>query len=179
MVSLILACVAIGIFVAYNLILIGMYGVPQSLSHTFYYLEGHGHWGWWFTFMMWIVNLLLVVPWTIINHNINSWTCYLDFLPIATCVCLLMSSYAANARASETLKKVHLIGARIAAVTGALWICICCWQIMYVFAIWAVLLAILAFATKTAKFGRDFWIEWLAFGPVFTAIIWEGVLQAL
>lgn len=176
LVPLIIACVAIGIFVAYNIILICMYGIPQSLSHTFYYLEEHGHWGWWFTFMMWIVNIMLAAPWVMINNGICNWAIYLCFLPIITNLSLLVSSYAANARKNETLKTIHLVGARIAAVTGVLWVCICCWKIMYVFAIWAVLLLILALVTKTLKFGRDFWIEWLAFGPVFTAIIWEGIL---
>ena len=177
MLNLILASIAIGIFVVYNIVLCCMYGIPQSLSHTFYYLEEHGHWGWWFTFMMWIVNLMLIYPWFMINNGICDWTIYLCFLPLLTNISLLVSSYAANARENATLRTIHLVGARVAAVTGVLWVCICCWKIMWLFAAWALLLGAIAHLTKTAKFGRDFWIEWLAFGPVFTAIIWQAILQ--
>ena len=179
MVNLILACIAVGIFTAYNIILMCMYGVPQSLSHTYYYLIEHGHYGRWFTFMIWIVCLLLVVPWTIISNGICSWSIYFCFLPVITCAALLLSSYAGNARKSELLKILHLTGARVAAVTALLWICICCWQIMWVIPAWALICGALAHLTKTAKFGRDFWIEWVAFGPTFTAIIWEGILQII
>ena len=175
--SLIIASVAIAIFVAYNIILIAMYGVPQSLSHTFYYLKEHGHSGWWFTAMMWIVCGLLIAPWITINHGISDWSHYLDCLPFLTCAALLFSSLAGNARDNETTKQVHLIGARFAAVTAILWICVCCWKIMYVIPILILLIGAIAHLTKTAKFGRDYWIEWVAFGPTFTAIIWEAILQ--
>ena len=69
MTNIILSSIAILIFTVYNIVLIKMYGVPQSLSHTFYYLEEHNHYGWWFTFMMWIVNLMLLVPWALIKNG--------------------------------------------------------------------------------------------------------------
>lgn len=177
MTNLILCSIAILIFTVYNIVLIKMYGVPQSLSHTFYYLEEHGHWGWWFTFMMWVVNLMLLVPWALINNGICDWSKYLCFLPILTNLSLLVSSYAANARKNETLKIVHLTGARVAAVTAILWICICCWKYMWVIPLWILICGALAHGTKSAKFGRDFWIEWVAFGPTFTCILLEAILQ--
>ena len=177
LIPLILACVAISIFVVYNIVLICMYGIPQSLSHTFYYLKEDGKWPWIFTIMMWVVCGMLIWPWIIINEGISSWSHYLDFLPFITCASLLFSSLAGNARDNETTKQVHLIGARIAAAAAILWICICCWKIMYVIPIWILICGILAHGTKTAKFARDYWIEWVAFGPTFTAIIVEGILQ--
>lgn len=177
MTALILSSIAISIFIAYNIILICMYGVPQSLSHTFYYLEEHGHSGWWFTAMMWLVCCLLVGPWMNITLYISDWSHYFTFLPFLTCAALLFSSLAGNARDNETTKMVHLVGARIAAATAILWICIVCWKIMWVIPIWIIICGILAHSTKTAKFARDYWIEWVAFGSAFTTIIIEGVLQ--
>ena len=177
MVNLILASIAISIFIAYNIILICMYGVPQSLSHTFYYLKEHGKWPWWFTIMMWTVCILLLFSWIPINNGISEWSHYLTFLPAITCISLMFSSLAGNARDNETTKMVHLVCARISAVTAILWICICCWKIMYVIPIWIGIILLIAWLTKTWKFGRDYWIEWFAFGPTFTAIIIEAILQ--
>lgn len=177
--ALIISSVAIAIFVIYNIILIAMYGVPQSLSHTFYYLKEDGKWPWVFTIMMWVVCILLLISWIPINIGISSWSHYLTFLPALTCISLLFSSLAGNARDNETTKQVHLIGARVAAATAIIWICSVCWQIMWVIPVWIALCGILAHATKTAKFGRDYWIEWVAFGPTFSAILIEGIMQVL
>lgn len=64
MTYLILACIAIGIFIAYNAVMIGLFGIPSSLSNTYYLLNNK--WpnsGWAFTAMMWVVCGLLIAPW--------------------------------------------------------------------------------------------------------------------
>ena len=61
---LILACIAIGIFAVYNACVIGKFGVPSSLSVSYYLWNGlRSHLGYIFTGMMFAVSMLLMPAW--------------------------------------------------------------------------------------------------------------------
>lgn len=174
---LIIASVAIGIFIIYNIVMLCLFGMPASLSNTYYYLNNR--WpgsGLAFTIMMEVVSLLLVYPWIIINNAISPWSMYLGFLVFLTCVCLMFVGIAPNFRTEKAIENVHMWGAKLAAVFAILWICIVCWHIMYIIPIWIGLCWLIAWLTKTMKSGRDWWWEMCAFGPTFTAIITECIL---
>lgn len=175
---LILSCVAIGIFVVYNIIAICLFGMPSSLSNTFYYYDKR--WpgsGWIFTAMMWLISFLLIYPWLHVNSLMSSWSDYLGVLPFLTCASLLFVATAPNFRSDSLTSAVHMTCAKLAAVFAILWICIVCWKIMYVIPAWILLCGGIAHLTKTAKSGRDWWIEMCAFGPTFTCIIVEEILH--
>ena len=180
MTYLILACIAIGIFIAYNAVMIGLFGIPSSLSNTYYLLNNK--WpnsGWAFTAMMWVVCGLLIVPWIEVSQVISSWSQYLTVFPFATVACLLFVATAPNFRDGGLPESVHMTCAKLAAVFALLWVAIVCWKIMYIIPIWVLVLGAIAHATKTAKSGRDWWLEMCAFGPTFTAIIVECILHLL
>ena len=64
MVQLILACVAVGIFIAYNAVIMGIFGMRPSLSDSYYYLNNR--WpgsGIAFQIMMFVVSSLLLYQW--------------------------------------------------------------------------------------------------------------------
>ena len=86
-----LACMGVGIFIIYNIIMMCLFGMPASLSNTYYYLNQKcpGA-GWAFTAMMWIVCGLLIAPWLEVTEVISSWSQYLTVLPFLTVGCLLL-----------------------------------------------------------------------------------------
>lgn len=176
---LILACIAIGIFVIYNAIAIGLFGVPSSLSNTFYLWQDKlgKNAGWIFTAMLWTVCGLLVAPWIEVTQVISSWSQYLTILPFLTVVMLLFVGTAPNFRDGGLPHDVHMTCAKLTAVFALLWVAVVCWKIMYVIPAWVLLCGGIAHLTKTAKSGRDWWLEMVAFGSTFTAILVELILH--
>lgn len=72
MTELILASVAIGIFIIYNIVMFCLFGTPASLSNTYYYLNNR--WpgsGWAFILMMIVASGLLVYPWIHVSYQIS------------------------------------------------------------------------------------------------------------
>lgn len=178
MTSLIISSIGILLFIIYNIVMFILFGMPASLSNTYYYLNDKKKGaGWAFTAMMWTVSGLLIGPWIDITNNISSWSQYLTVLPFLTCACLLFVATAPNFRDGGLPNSVHMTCAKLAAVFALLWVCVVCWKIMYIVPIWILLLGGIAHLTKTAKSGRDWWVEMCAFGPTFTAIIIEEILQ--
>ena len=176
MVQLILACIAIGIFTAYCIVACCLFGVPISLSHTYYYYnERYPGTGWVFTAMIVVVSFMLVYPWIYATHQVSSWSHWFGFLPFLCCAMLVFVAFAPNAR-NKWVQQVHMICAKLAAVFAILWICIVCWKIMYVLPAWILLCGGVAHLTHTAKTCRDWWWEMVAFGATFTCIIVELVL---
>lgn len=167
-----LTLAAIAVFTAYNAIAIKLFGIPSSLSNTFYYFNNKWkNGGWIFTAMMWIVCGLLIVPWIEVNQKISSWSQYLTILPFATIACLLFVATAPNFRDEELPNKVHMTCAKLAAVFALLWICIVCWKIIYIIPIIILICGGIAHWTKTAKSGRDWWLEMCVFISTFVTII--------
>ena len=177
MAQLILASVAIAIFIAYCIVAVCLFGVPISLSHTYYYYNER--WpgsGVVFTLMMVVVSFMLVYPWIYVTGRISSWSHYLGFLPFLTCAMLVFVAFAPNAR-NPYVKQVHMWCAKLAAVFAILWICVVCWKIMYVLPAWVLLCGGVAHLTKTAKTARDWWWEMVAFGATFTCLIVELIIN--
>ena len=174
MVQLILACAAIGIFIAYNAVMMGLFGMPASLSNTYYYLNNR--WpgsGIAFQIMMFVISCLLLYPWIYAGTIISSWSVYLGILPFATCVLLMFVAAAPNFRQDFYTCETHMICAKTAAGTALAWVAAACWQIAYIIPAWLGLCWFIAWVTKTMKSGKDWWWEMCAFGPTFTAIITE------
>lgn len=175
---LILSCVAIAIFIAYNVVAMILFGMPASLSNTYYYLNKR--WpgsGWAFTIMMWIVCGLLFYPMIHVTNGISEWSHYLGFLPFLMLSCLIFVGTAPNFRTEKGIEAVHMWCAKLAAVFAILWICIPCWKIMYILPICIGLCWLIAWLTKTMKTGRDWWWEMCAFSATFVTLIVECCLQ--
>jgi len=178
MIWFILACIAIGIFIAYNIVVNSLIGkLPYSLSGTYYLLnEKYPGYGIAFSIMMISVFLLLIAPWMWLSGSISTLGSYLMVLPFISCACMCYVGIAPNIKTSERIERIHIISAAIGAIAALLWFCIVCWKIMYVFPIWVLVCGGIAHLTKTAKSCRDYWLELSAFGTIFTAIIVEFIL---
>ena len=79
---LILTLIGILIFVVYNSVVIGKFGVPSSLSASFYLWNGvKKNLGYIFTGMMFAMAFCLMPGWLEITAVITPWSHYLTVLP--------------------------------------------------------------------------------------------------
>ena len=176
-IALILVCIAFVLFIVYNSVAIKIFGIPWSMSKTYYlYEEKHKGLGWVFTIFMWLMAFTMIPGWVIISETIGPWMSYLTFLAFITGACIAFVGTAPRYR-EETEGMVHMTAAKICAITALLWDFIVCWHIWYVPIIAAAIPAIIGACTKTWKECRDYWLEMLAFDATFATIITEGIIQ--
>lgn len=161
-------CVLIAflIYLIYNGIVIRLFGVPNSLSNTFYLFKSKNKWlRFLFPVMMVILVALLLPAW--LEISIGS---ALQFLAFFAASGLLFVGAAPAFMSSNLENKVHTYSAIAAAILALLWI-------IFVSKIWAVILvwffaiALIAFLTKTWKTSFVYWLETVAFMSTFTAIL--------
>lgn len=175
---LILVLVSLAIFCVYNTLSLRKFGVPKSLSETFYLWNGvKNHLGYIFTGMMYSMALTLLPAWLELSPLISSWSIYTRPLTFFTCGAIAFVGAAPAFRKDKMEAAVHNISARIAAVAAIIWCLVTCWQIMYVPLGIAALVAIAGWVTKTWKTSNVYWLEMMAFAATFGTVIVELVLQ--
>ena len=150
-----------------------MFGIPYSLSGTYYLLEDKGYW---FTIMMVVVFGILIVPWMYMSTHINLLGNYLSILPFISCTTCMLIGVVPNIKAEIRIEKIHTTLALIGAIAAVLWIFIVCWRVCYTLPTCILLFGGIAHLTKTAKSSRDYWLELSIIIPVFICIIW-GLLS--
>ena len=175
---LIMALVAIFIFAVYNGFVIWKFGVPSSLSVSYYLWNNiRSKLGYIFTGMMFIVALTLMPAWLEITETITSWSHNLTVLPFFGAAAIAFVGAAPAFRSCVLESKVHTISAITAAVFSLLWCAVVCYQVAWI--ILPVSLAIIwgiAFATKTQKTASVYWWEMVAFLATFTTIVTECII---
>ena len=168
--------ISITIFIAYNVSIAKIYGVPNSLSESFYSLKEHNL-GFLFTIFCWSMAFPLLIYW--IEHSPSDW----NFLPFISCAGLMFVGTAAAFKGHELEKKVH-IGAVPAfkghelekkVHVGAALICAASsyiWTILYAslfLSINFILLSILLYFLL--KKNKTYWIEMLAFVNLYIQLL--------
>lgn len=176
---LILAVVAIAIFVAYNSAVILKFGIPSSLSASFYLWNGlKKNLGYIFTGMMFTVAFLLMPSWLEITEIVSSWSKYLTALPFFAGASIAFVGAAPAFRDCTIENKVHMVSASMAAVFALLWCLVVCYSVGWIFVLASLAIVwIVAFATKTQKSGSTYWWEMVAFLATFSTIIYELVIH--
>lgn len=165
----ILILLSMALFVAYNIFACVKWGVPTSLSATYYSLPNK--WRWVFTLFMWACGLLLLPAWIEVANSFGDWRNNLAFLAFLTCGFICFVGAAPNFRAFEMESKVHTISATASAVTALLWCFVCGWQIMYVPIAAAVLCLVVGLSTKTLKDCKVYWLEMMAFAATYSTVL--------
>ena len=164
---MILDCIikAILIFVVYNGIVLHLFGIPKSLSMTFYLLKDSGRHGGWFPVMMYTMVTFLMPCWLTISEGSD-----FQFLSFLACAGILFVGTAPAFKSSSLENMVHQVSAYLAAAFSILWIVLVTpyW--------WIILIAIgivgfLAVVTKTLKSGLIYWLEMIAFISTFSAVL--------
>ena len=180
MVYLILTVISLVIFLTYNIWIGSKFGIPSTLSQSYYVLEDYKKGlGWVFTIMMWVISGLLLPGWLEVSELVSTWSIYLRVLSFITIAGLLFVGAAPAFRSIGLEPIVHEVSAKVAAAAALIWCLVVCWQIMYVpFAIMAIV-ALIAWWTKTWKSAFGYWGEMLCFYPTFITIIVEEIMHLI
>ena len=185
MINLILSTIAITIFIAYNIVALCLFGMPCSLSNTFYlynWKTNHPNWkcnnlGYLFTAMMFVCALLFLPAWLNLTETITEWSHYLTFLPFLAAGGICFTGAAPAFRNGGMEEIVHYTGAGVSAVFSLLWCFIVCYKLAWIVPLVILICGGIAHLTKTAKKGRDWWLEMSAFMSVFIITLIECILQ--
>ena len=115
--SLILVLCAITIFIVYNSVAIAKFGIPKSLSDTFYYYQGiKKGLGYIFTAMMFSMAGLLMPGWLTISDSMPGWEHNFTFLAFFAAGAIAFVGAAPAFKNIGIERKVHMIAAKSAAV---------------------------------------------------------------
>ena len=156
--------VATAIYVAYNAIALAIFGIPESLSNT-YYLWREKNKGWLFCLMMYLVVALMMPAWITLSEGSN-----FQFLAFLAPASIAFVGTAPRFKDSQLESRVHTISAIIAAACSLLWVALVTpyWNVILICLGFIALVAILTSSYKTAY---TYWLEQVAFGSTFTAAI--------
>lgn len=177
MATLILILISLSIFAAYNAVSIKQFGIPKSLSETFYLWNSKKkNLGYIFTGMMFSMAFALVPAWLELGEVISSWSTYLNPLAFFACAAIAFVGAAPAFRSCVLESKVHTTAAMTAAVCAIVWCLVACWQIMYVPLLTAGVVAVIGLITKSWKKASVYWLEMMAFVATFVTIIAELIL---
>ena len=132
-VYLILAITACLIFTIYNVVSICIFGMPSSLSDTYYLFESKKkNLGWVFTAMMWSMAGFLMPGWLGISDAIGFWESNFTALAFFAACAIFFVGCAPKFREVGIENKVHMISAKLCACFAIGWCAIDCWKIMYI-----------------------------------------------
>lgn len=175
---LILILTSLFLFTAYNTLSLKQFGIPKSLSETFYIWNNKKkNLGYVFTGMMFYMAFALVPAWLELGEVISSWSTYLNPLAFFACAAIAFVGAAPAFRSCVLESKVHTIAAMTAAVCAITWCLAVCWQIMYVPLLTAGVVAVIGWLTKSWKRASIYWLEMMAFGATFVTVIVELLMH--
>lgn len=157
--------VATCIYVVYNAIAIAIFGVPESLSNTYYLWKEKNEKGWLFCLMMYLVVALMMPAWITMSEGSD-----FQFLAFLAPASIMFVGTAPRFKDSQLESRVHTVSAIIAAVCSLLWVALLTpyWWVML---IWLGLIALAAILTSSYKTCLVYWLEQVAFLSTFTAAI--------
>lgn len=183
-INLILALVALLIFVVYNGLMIINFGMPSSLSDTFYLLQNKKKGlGYLFTAMMTSIAFILMPGWLSISDAIGGWESNLTFMAFFACAGILFVGAAPAFRNIGIENTVHMVSAKLCAVFAIAWCAVVCWRIMYIIPIaiglaWFIgwLMRNHTNANRPWKKCSDYIWELAAFIATFATVITECLI---
>lgn len=146
------------IFAAYVITMIVLFGVPASISETYYLLEREGRGlGWLFTAFCWGVSFTLLPAWLDMTPEAYR------FVPFLAAAGLLFVGAAPQFKVSLS-GPVHFVGAGVCCVFAGLWVALS--------GAWWMLPATYGVCLAQASVWHKwmFWIEIAAFASTFLAI---------
>lgn len=163
---LIFVSIAFTIYLIYNSAALRLFGVPESLSNTFYlYNNKMKHLGILFPIMMISMAGLLLPAWLEISESSN-----LQFTAFLAAAGIIFTGSAPAFKRDDLEKKVHTVSALVAAIFALLWV-IFVSKLWFMILIWLAVVALIAFVTKTIKSSYIYWLETIAFMSTFTSIL--------
>ena len=165
-ISIIIATV---IFVAYDALAIVLFGIPESLSNTYYLYKEKCNKGWLFCLMMYLVVALMMPAWISLSEGSN-----FQFLAFLAPASIAFVGTAPRFKDFDLENKVHTYSAYIAAVCSILWVALVT-PYWYIILIWLGFIALASIFTSSYKTCLVYWLEQVAFGSTFTAAIMYSI----
>lgn len=161
----ILMIIATTIFVAYNAVSLANFGIPKSLSMTYYLWKQKNETGWMFCLMMYLVVALMMPAWISLSEGSS-----FQFLAFLAPASIMFVGTAPRFKDGDLENKVHTISAIIAAACSLLWVALVT-PYRWVMLIWLGFIALAAILTSSYKTAYTYWLEQVAFGSTFTVAI--------
>lgn len=158
--------IATTIYCMYNTVSVALFGVPHSLSMTYYHWKNKYKVGFLFPIMMYLVVAFMMPAW--LSMSEGSAFQFLAFLAPAA---IAFVGTAPAFLSSDLENKVHSISAVIAAVCSLLWVGLVTPYWWITIGIWTIVCVLYALLTKTVKTSYTYWLETIAFGATFTATL--------
>lgn len=158
--------IAFLIYWSYNSAVLSIFGAPFSLSKTFYLFQERKKWQRiLFPIMMITMAGFLMPVWIEISEGNN-----MQFLSFLAAAGLIFTGTAPAFDSSDLVNKVHTYSAIFAAIFALLWILFVT-HLWHFIIVWAIMITLIAFLSKTVKTAYVYWLETVAFMSTFTAII--------
>jgi hypothetical protein len=153
---------SLAIYTVYNIVVLRVLGIPKSLSMTFYLFKEKRKWLCiWFPIMMVSCAFLLLPSWLELSEGSP-----FQFLSFFAPIGIIFTGTAPAFKSSKLENAVHLISAIFAAAMALLWIILVA-KMWYIIVIWTIIIALIAFITKTYKSSVTYWLEQIAFMSTF------------
>ena len=164
--SLICVFIAFIMYLVYNGIAIKLFGIPESLSDTYYLYKEKKDWmRIFFPLMMFSMVGLLMPAWLEISAG-----SMLQFLAFLAAASIAFVGAAPTFKNGGMDYKVHSISAYCAAVFSILWVVLVS-KLWIMPIIWFVFITLLAILTKSTKTSTIYWLETVAFMSTFMSIM--------
>jgi hypothetical protein len=162
----ILVIISFCIYIVYNLISLYTFGVPHSLSNTYYLWNGvkQGA-GYAFCACLGLMVALLLPSWLEMSAG-SPW----QFLSFLTCGSLLFVAAAPNFKSIGIESTVHSVAAIFSAICAILWI-------VFVADLWAIVLLTLMYTLIVAVSHGSlrscyiYWLETIAFLSLYFSVL--------
>lgn len=157
---------AIFMFMIYNAVVLLLFGVPKSLSMTYYLFKDRQNiLKALFPCMMTLLGSFLMPCWIEMSEGSN-----FQFLSFLSAASLLFVAFAPAFKESDLENMVHQVSAYCCAAFAMLWI-ILVTPYWYVILIVLGVIAAIAIVTKTVKSSYIYWLEMVAFISTFISIV--------
>ena len=156
---------AIFLFLIYNIVALVLFGVPKSLSMTYYLFKDKiDTLKFLFPAMMSMLTIFLMPCWLQISEGSD-----FQFTAFLSAASILFVGAAPAFKSSSMENMVHQVAAYLAAAAAVAWICLVT-PYWYVILIVLAVIALIAWATKTWKTSYIYWLEMVAFVSTFISI---------
>lgn len=153
------------IYVAYNAVSLTYFGVPHSLSMTYYLWKEKANIGYLFPCMMYMVVAFMMPAWITLSEGSN-----FQFLAFLAPASIAFVGTAPRFKDSQLESRVHTVSAIIAAACSLLWVALFT-PYWWVILIWLGFIALASILTSSYKTAYTYWLEQVAFLSTFTAAI--------
>ena len=152
-------------YLTYNAICLTLFGVPESLSNTYYLWKGKNGKGYLFPLMMYAVVSLMMPAWITMSEGSD-----FQFLAFLAPAAIAFVGTAPAFKSDDLENVVHTTAAIVAAICSLAWVAVITpywWMILVCFGF----IALAAILTSSYKSCLVYWLEQVAFGATFTSAI--------